>query len=453
MKITITKRRLAWASAVLSLAGVGLTQAQPRVSISEIQGAGHISTFVGDEVTTEGIVTAVAFNGYYVQDPIGDGDPDTSDGMFVFKTGAKPDVGALVELTDTVTEFIPGGAATGNLSTTQMSFPVIAVLSTGNPLPVPVVIGVGGRIPPAVDVISTDELPVNLQQEAGQFDPEADGIDFYESLEGMLVRLQNPVAVSATRTFSPFSSELFALADDGADIAPADARTARGGINLQPDPDNRGDQNPERVQIQFDGTLYPFPVPAVSVGDMLGDLTGVMGYSFGNFEINAVEPVGVIPADIAREMTELTAGKRSVTVASYNVLNLSPDGSDDNQRVTLAEQIVNHLGAPDVIALQEIQDNSGEVDDGVTDAGETLQALADAVVDAGGPLYAFFDVAPADGASGGVPGGNIRNAFLYNPRPGQAGRVRLTDPGRACRAWRERTRRVRRHPRSTARDV
>jgi predicted extracellular nuclease len=35
---------------------------------------------------------------------------------------------------------------------------------------------------------------------------------------------------------------------------------------------------------------------------------------------------------------------------------------------------------------------------------------------AGGPRYKFFDVAPEDGTSGGVPGGNIRNAFLYNPK-------------------------------------
>ena len=48
--------------------------------------------------------------------------------------------------------------------------------------------------------------------------------------------------------------------------------------------------------------------------------------------------------------------------------------------------------------------------------------LVDAIASAGGPTYAFFDVAPVDGTSGGVPGGNIRNAFLYN-----ADRVKLVD--------------------------
>lgn len=421
-KSSLTKMTLL---VVLLLVVVGSAQAQtPVVAIYEIQGEGHISPYLGQTVTTQGVVTAVAFNGYYVQTPdsLADNDPETADGIFVFDFRTPPAVGDLVEMTDTVTEFIPGGAGTGNLSTTQMSFPSITVLSSGNPLPTPVIIGTSGRIPPNMEVISDDELPVNLQESAGLFDPANDGIDFYESLEGMLVTVEDPVAVSATRTFNAFSSELFTLPNNGAHIAPPEARTARGGINLQPHPDNRGDQNPERVQIQFDGTLFPFPVPAITVGDRLGDVTGVVGYSFGNFEVNALESFSITPSGLARETTSLVGAQKSVTVASYNVLNLSPDASDDNQRATLASQIVNNLGSPDVIALQEIQDNSGEIDDGTTDASQTLQALVNAIVAAGGPTYAFFDVAPADGSSGGVPGGNIRNAYLYNPH-----RVKLVD--------------------------
>ena len=99
-------------------------------------------------------VTAVAFNGYYVQDPDGDGDDATSDGMFVRESGSKPNVGDLVELTGAISESIPGGAGTGNLSTTRMSAPATTVLSTRELLPAPVVIGTSGRIPPNVDVIS-----------------------------------------------------------------------------------------------------------------------------------------------------------------------------------------------------------------------------------------------------------------------------------------------------------
>ena len=151
------------------------------------------------------------------------------------------------------------------------------------------------------------------------------------------------------------------------------------------------------------------------VGDLLSDIRGVLGYSFGNFEVNATEEFTIVPKNLRAERTTLTRRTNEVTVASYNVLNLSPGAADDAQRAKLADQIVNNLKTPDVIALQEIQDNSGNTDDGVTAADQTLQALIDAIVDAGGPTYVGFDVAPADGASGGIPGGNIRNAYLYNP--------------------------------------
>jgi predicted extracellular nuclease len=396
------------------------------VTIMQIQGVGHISPLVGKTVTTHGIVTALAFNGYYVQDPDGDGNDDTSDGIFVF-TGGAPDVavGDEVELTDEPSEFIPGGADTGNLSITQLSFPDTTVLSKDNPLPAPVVIGTSGRVAPAVDVITKDERPVNLQEDPGVFNPDNDGIDFYESLEGMLVTIEQPVAVSATRTFTEFSSELFTLTNDGTEIAPEDARSARGGVYLQPDPDNDGDQNPERVQIQFDGTLFPEDVPEITVGDQLEDVTGVVGYSFGNFEVNALAPFEIISSDIERETTSLVGTHKRVTVASYNVLNHSAIVADDNQRMTISQQIVENLGSPDVLALQEIQDNNGsnsdnglsdDTMDGVVDATETLKKLVKAIREDGGPRYRFVDVAPEEGTSGGIPGGNIRNAFLYNPQ-------------------------------------
>jgi predicted extracellular nuclease len=238
----------------------------------------------------------------------------------------------------------------------------------------------------------------------------------------MLVNVEEPVAISATRTYNWYNGEFFVLANDGDDVAPEDAMNARGGIDLQPDPDNRGDQNPERVQIQLDETLFPFDVPDLVVGDKLDDITGVVGYSFGNFEINALQEFAIEPGELEPEVTWLKGKKHQVRVASYNVLNLSPDTSDDEQRNIIAKQIVDNLQSPDIIALQEIQDNSGETDDGTVAADLTMQALVDTILASGGPNYAFFDVAPVDGTSGGVPGGNIRNAYLYNPE-----RVELVD--------------------------
>ncbi len=113
-------------------------------------------------------------------------------------------------------------------------------------------------------------------------------------------------------------------------------------------------------------------------------------------------------------------------MASYNVLNLSagdslqgfPDdeGPDDvAQFAELGEQIANNLRAPDVIALQEIQDDSGELDNGIVTADATLEMLVDSIVAAGGPTYEAFNVEPVNNTQGGAPGANIRTAFLYNP--------------------------------------
>ncbi len=383
-------------------------------TIMEIQGAGHLSPLTGQDVVTTGVVTAVNFNGFYMQDPAGDGDDATSDGIFVSGFDHEVSVGDMVQVTGPVSENIPGGPATGNLSITELGG-VSEVLSSDNPLPTPVEIGRNGRTPSGETVISDDELPVNLQDVPGDFDIEEDAIDFYESLEGMYVEVDRPIATSATRQFSNFSAEFFTVPSLGQTVTPSNARSQRGGIMLQPDPDNTGDQNPERVQINFAPDIYgSFDYPAINVGDRMDDVRGVVGYSFGNYEVNATETINSRSVKLRPQRSGLVARPDRVTVAAYNVLNVSPDGSDDAQIAKLADQIVSNLRSPDVIALQEIQDNSGETDDGVTAADETLQAIVDAIVEAGGPEYSSFDVAPADGQFGGIPGGNIRNAFLYN---------------------------------------
>jgi predicted extracellular nuclease len=401
--------------------------------IYEIQGRSHLSPKAGERLSTTGVVTARRHNGFFFQDPAGDGDAATADGIFVFTSSAPPStvqVGRLLRVTGSISEFIPGGSSTGNLSTTQLartsaSQPLlIEVISTTAGLPAPVIIGRGGRVPPAIHVISPSETTseINLQHAddaaANPFTPETDGIDFYESLEGMRVTLQDPVAVSATRGFSAFSSELFTVVDRGLDVQPAGALSGRGGIILGADLHNRGDQQPERAQIQFDATVYPGSVPAITVGDRLGNVTGVMSYDFGNFEVLATEVVQVFPAGLERERTELVGDGNQVTLASYNLLNLSADASDNAQRALIASQIVNRLRSPDILSVQEIQDNTGELGGAgntSTDATLTLSSLAAAIVAAGGPQYQWATVDPAPNSSGGVPGGNIRNAFLYRP--------------------------------------
>lgn len=432
---------------------LGLTVAMPASAVQQlacadttpvyaIQGDSHVSPLKDVTVETCGVVTAVAFSGYYLQDAAGDGDERTSDGIYVAQSGDKPTVGTELRIAGTVTERIGGGAATGNLSVTTLEDVTLIESLPAVTAPVPVVIGAAGRLPPDQSVISDDEImvPINLQDAIDAaltpFNPATDGIDFYESLEGMLVTVADPVAVSAVRQFGRFSAEVFVLADNGQGISDDNIRTQRGGLLLAPDLDNRGDQNPERVQIQFDGTLYGSTnFPAISVGDRLGDVTGVMSYSFGNFEVAAIAPVSLSNSSVPVETTRLSPGANALVLASYNVLNLSAREQDDEQRALIASQIVNNLQQPDIIALQEIQDNNGDAGDcprndssdcaGVLDASETLVALIDAIEAEGGLRYSWINVDPLVETTddnrdnvftfGGASLGNIRNAFLYNP--------------------------------------
>ncbi|NER79270.1 MAG: hypothetical protein F6K42_06740, partial [Leptolyngbya sp. SIO1D8] len=419
-------------------------------AIYEIQGAGHVSPFVlngstvadffanlpsntfnitGDTVTTEGVVTAVDSRGFYIQDPTGDGDIATSDAIFVF-TDAAPGVtvGESVQVEATVAEFFPGDTDTRNLPTTQLINPTVTSLTDSLGTVTATLLGEGGRVPPT-ETIDDDAF--------GSFDLVNDGIDFFESLEGMLVTAQDLVAVAPTNRFG----EIFTVTDldpNTPGIQGASGISDRGTLNISPD-----DFNPEKIQIDEDSGIFNFDFPDVNVGDVLGDVTGVVGYSFGNFEIYPTEDftANIQPAGLQPESTNLVGTTDQLTVATYNVLNLDPlvedlnnvddndpndidDDFGDGRFTAIAQQIVNNLSTPDIIGLQEVQDNTGaEINDGIISASETLQLLIDEIIAAGGPEYAFIDnTFITEGESGGQPGGNIRTAYLYNPA-----RVSLVD--------------------------
>jgi hypothetical protein len=114
------------------------------------------------------------------------------------------------------------------------------------------------------------------------------------------------------------------------------------------------------------------------------------------------------------EITALSGGSGQLTVASFNVENLSPN-DPGTKFDALANQIVNHMNAPDIVALMEVQDNNGATNDGVVDASTTYNTLISAIQTAGGPTYQFRSINPVDDQDGGQPGGNIRVGYLFNP--------------------------------------
>jgi predicted extracellular nuclease len=103
-----------------------------------------------------------------------------------------------------------------------------------------------------------------------------------------------------------------------------------------------------------------------------------------------------------------------LSIATFNVQNLSPlDPASKFE--ALAAVVVNNLRSPDILAVEEIQDNNGASDDGTMDASETIGTLIAAIHTAGGPTYHYRQINPANKLDGGEPGGNIRQIFLFDP--------------------------------------
>jgi hypothetical protein len=360
--------------------------------IHDIQGASQVSPQAGVKVAdVPGMVTTRSTNGFWFQDPAPDADPATSEGLFVFtRTAPTAAVGDAVKVTGTVSEFRPGGAAT-NLSTTELTNPVVTVTGSGQAVPDPTVVGADGRVPPST-VIENDANG-DVETTEAVFDPASDGLDFWESLEGMRVTINDAQVVGPTNRFDETS-----VVPPGSTV-----RTTRGGIVLR-----ATDPNPERVVIA--DTLAT--VPRANVGDSYaGATTGVIDYNFGNFELLPTTSPTLRSGGLQREVTK-RPGSLELSVATFNVENLAP--TDPQTKFdTLAQYAVRNLQAPDVLALEEIQDNSGATDDGVVAADQTIGKLTAAIRAAGGPAYQSRSIDPVNDQDGGQPGGNIRVVFLF----------------------------------------
>lgn len=390
----------------------------PPVHVYEIQGAAHLSPLSGQTVTTTpSIVTALrtvtGTRGFYIQDVASDADDATSDGVFVF-TGSTSNpaslvsVGDLVTVRGVVTEFRPSA---GSLTITEISStsPIVAKLSTGNALPGPVVLGAGGRsIPNAV--IEDDATNVETN---GTFDPSQDGVDFWESLEGMLVQVNDAVVVGPTATNGSGATtnhDIPVLVDTG---AAAGIRTARGGIVIR-----STDFNPERIILNDLITNGP-QLPNASVSDGFpGPLTGVIDYSFNNPKLEVISLPAMVNGGLSREVTPPPVFTQ-LAVATFNVENLAP--TDPQSKFdALAAAIVSNLNSPDVLAIEEIQDDNGTTNNGTVSAATTWSLLISAIASAGGPAYDYRQIDPVNGQDGGAPGGNIRQGFLFRADRGLA---------------------------------
>jgi predicted extracellular nuclease len=385
------------AAAVLALLAATAAQAQ---LIGEIQGTRHLSTFNNVSVSSiAGIVTATDGNGFWMQDS-GDGNSITSDAIYVFRgTASKPLVGDAVSVTGRVQEFRPGNTAT-NLTTTQINASSSfsgnwTRVSAGNPLPAATILGSGGLFAPgpiAAPVGSVEAASYSLQ-------PTQYSMDFYESLEGMRVALPQATSVAPRNSFGEVA------------VMPTSQLNAPGFVNSPRGASVLNGVHFNGQKLFIDDRLAATPV--VNAGARIDNIVGVMDFSFGNPKLYVTQAPVLVSNDLQRQIAApLSTGQFGI--GSYNVENLG--GNATQARIdAVAGQITLNMAAPHIVSLQEIQDNNGATNDGTVGADLTLSRLAAAVnAQAPGRNYAWLTVNPQNNADGGQPGGNIRQAFLYD---------------------------------------
>jgi hypothetical protein len=397
-----------------ALAGPGVPAAcnGAATPIGQIQGSGAESPRNGDQVDVRGIVTADfrgrdRLGGFFVQDPVGDGDPQTSDALFVFASDSGPalppdlGLGQLVAFSGTVREF---NTLTEIVNPSDM-----------------VVCG-----PAAVEPTA-----LGLQ--------DVEGGDL-ERFENMLVTV--PDELTVTETFEQGRYGKVLLAFGGREYVPT---------NLYP-PDSPGalaltEQNPKRLLVLDDASPAedPRPIPylgadnTLRVGDTVRGLTGILAYERDStrsntdrgFRLEPTSPPAFVRANPRAAAPEPVGG--TLKVASANVLNyFNGDGKGGGfptergarNATELARQrskIVAELSAidADVVGLMEME-NDGD------DQFSAVQDLVNGLNEALGAGTYDFVRAPAPGTDA------IKAAMLYQPgrvtRVGEATNRQLDEP-------------------------
>ncbi|NHC46118.1 ExeM/NucH family extracellular endonuclease [Motilibacter aurantiacus] len=388
--------------------------------ISQVQGSGATTPMPGRTVAVEGVVTALktaadVLAGFFVQEEAADvdGDPATSEGVYVFCGASCPTgltAGDRAVAVGTVTEYF-------GLTQVDARSGAVSVRGSGLALPVPVDVAL-----PA-PVATTDRSA-------------------YESVEGMVARFPAELVVTEYFELARYGQiELAAgsrpyqfthvSAPSVAGNAAYLAEQARTRIILDDDNDNENDQ----VTGAQSNEPYPYPSGGLSVtnrfrgGDSITGLTGVLDYSFnGTTGTDAwrVRPLAGVDYTFTpqnpRPATAPQVGGR-LTVAGFNVLNYfttvdttpssnsgpcGPLGNQDcrgadseAERQRQLAKVVEAISgiSPDVAGLNEIQNDPGR---SLADIVNALNATL------GAGTYAGLE-------TGSIGGDAIKVAMIYKP--------------------------------------
>lgn len=378
------------------------------IEIHDIQGEGHQSPYDGKKVNNiKGIVTyQYELNGgkyLHIETPDDkqDNNPNTSEGLIIYTGNQNYDAkkGDLVTVTGTVDEYYIDGYGDKqetDLPVTQINARDdkggnVSIEESNQKLPEPYEIE---KVP---SKISAND---NFQN----FDREQYAIDYWESLEGMRVK------VGDVRSVGPQEhGDLFTVLDD------QPAETDNGGVRL-----TENDQHGERIPFKMydNNKARDFDV---ATGDKFkGPIIGHVNYGFQNYKLNVdLDDMkqAHVEGDTEPQPTSIEPSNQKLNVASYNLENFSNNSSSttEDKADKIANGITEHMKNPDIIGVTEVQDNDGPKEGG-PEANKSYERLIKDIEEAGGPKYKYLNIDPSMNEDGGQPDANIRVGFLYNPK-------------------------------------
>lgn len=384
-------------SANLNVSGVSIGL----VPIAQIQGTAAASTFTGQVVTTSGIVTADfqgtnELNGFFIQDPIGDNNPLSSEGIFVYNTSFPVSLGDLVSVTGTVAEYF-NKTQIGNVT-------AVTIQSANNSI-----------------------VPVNVTMPfATATEP--------ERYEGMRVQFTQTLTVTEVYTLARYGE--VSLSINGRlytptnfvdpNDQPASGTSSTGTSNVAAVLAQQNTNLLSRILLDDKSSVQnPAVVPYVDAvnntlrcGSTITGLSGIMDFDFSVYRI---QPVIAPVFNYAPRPTVPTVGNSTAKVASFNVLNYfngngtgggfptsrgANTANEFNRQRTKIIAAIQQLNA-DVVGLMEMEN------DGIT-AQSAIQDLVNGLNTAMGANTYTFIVDPTS-ANGGTGSDEIKVALIYKP--------------------------------------
>jgi hypothetical protein len=261
-------------------------------AIGQIQGETDISPYSGQYVTTSGVVvgdfqdTASGYKGFYIQDLNGDGNENTSDGIFVYNTYYSVDVGDPIQFKAKVSEY---NGKTQLSSISSFTFCGVQQELIPTPISLPVAEVSDFEIYESMLVTFPQELVIS----------EYFNFDRYGEIVLTTDRYLTPTA-----EYEPDSPEYFAAVE----------KFKRNRIILD---DGRTTQNPDPA---VHPNWYEFNLDNLfRGGDLVQNVTGIMDYGFNEYRIQPVQGADYYNSNPRPMVPEDVGG--NIKVASFNVLN------------------------------------------------------------------------------------------------------------------------------------